>query len=315
MVYPWLDLAPFDLTLGIGPLLYLYLSRLTSTSMAARWKLHLFPVAVQGLIYSLLFVQPMTFKNWFEDHIGPTFNKTENLFEATSMVAYMWLSWRVYRAYENGLKNRYSDPDANRLRFLRTGLLLISGTLTAFAGAKVWGLLVHSLSYFQMFPFYVMLTLVVYAFGFVAFQFADIELTVITEPQPAKPTDWAEVAAMYTLRLESSTFWKDPMLSISTAAQALDTAEGKLSKAINSGLGISFSEWINQYRIEQVASQLTTSTGEQTILEIAFDCGFNSKATFNRWFRQVKGCTPTEFRKACEPIGMRAPKSHPVPPQ
>ena len=315
MVYPWLDLAPFDLGLGIGPLLYLYLVRLTSSPLETKWKLHLLPVVAQGTIYLLLFVQPMRFKNWFEDHIGPTFNVSENSLEVTSMVAYMWLTWSVYRAYEVQLRNRFGDPDANRLKFLRTGLILISTTLASFAGAKLWGLLIRHVSYFQMFPFYVLLTVVVYAFGFVAFQFADLELPSIKEPTPAKQTDWAEVAAEFTMQLETANFWKDPLLSISTAAMALDTTEGRLSKAINSGLGISFSEWINQYRIEQVASQLGIATNEQSILEIAFDCGFNSKATFNRWFRQINGCTPTEFRRKCGPVEALAPKPHPAPPQ
>jgi AraC-like DNA-binding protein len=321
MVYPWLDLAPFDLALGIGPLLYLYLSRLTHPRLPSGWWLHLVPVAVQFLLYLVMFDQPMSFKNWFEDHPGPVFNVIENSLEAISMSVYVGLAWRVYSDYDGWLKNRFGDPDAHRLRFLKTGLFLLSATLLSFVGAKVWGLVVHPVSYFQMFPFYALLTLVVYAFGFTAFQFSDLEFPNVGEAEPSKEitkeTDWTSVAAQFTSKMQASTFWTDPLLSIAATARALETSEGRLSKAINLGLNVSFSEWINQYRIEQVAIRLAGaepegSAGEkETMLAIAFECGFNSKATFNRWFRAVKGCTPTEFRERCARGEGPAPEPHP----
>ena len=36
---------------------------------------------------------------------------------------------------------------------------------------------------------------------------------------------------------------------------------------------------------------------EKTILELAFESGFNSKTTFNRVFKEKIGMTPQDFRK------------------
>ena len=177
--YPWLDLAPFDMGLATGPLLYLYICSITLPDAAPRWKLHLVPPIAQFAIYCVLFAQPLKFKQWFETHIGTAFNTCETVLVVLSLSTYTYLTWRRYLQYEVWLKNQFGDPDAHRLRYLRTVLVPLSATLLAFVGAKVWGLCFRELNYFQMFPFYVMLTLTVYAFGFTAFQFAEIHFPVV----------------------------------------------------------------------------------------------------------------------------------------
>lgn len=315
MAYPWLDLAPFDLSLGIGPLLFLYVARLTQPELPRGWRWHLVPVTIQLVLYVGLFVQSMSFKNWFERRVGPAFNWTENLLEAASLALYVGWTWSRYRDYDQWLRNRFGDPDAHRLKYLRGSLILLSTTLLTFVAAKVWGLIGHPLSYFQMFPVYMLLTAVVYAFGFTAFQFADMTFPIVEEPPAAKETDWRAIAEAYSLELEASSFWKDPLLSISTAAVALNTSEGRLSKAINAGLDITFSEWINQHRLAQVVEQLREEGDSVPIAEIAYACGFNSKATFHRWFRSIYGCTPTEYRDRLRQAQGHGSTPRPVPPQ
>ena len=44
-----------------------------------------------------------------------------------------------------------------------------------------------------------------------------------------------------------------------------------------------------------MAMELLSST-RTPVTQVALQCGFNSIATFNRVFREVKGCTPTQYR-------------------
>jgi AraC-like DNA-binding protein len=65
---------------------------------------------------------------------------------------------------------------------------------------------------------------------------------------------------------------------------------------INQGFRLNFNDLINQYRIEAVKQKLKAGEQKtQTLLGIAYDCGFNSKATFNRAFKKATGQSPKEW--------------------
>jgi len=69
-----------------------------------------------------------------------------------------------------------------------------------------------------------------------------------------------------------------------------------LSQVINQQSGKNFFKFINEYRVEEAKRLLTDqSTQKYTILAIAYDCGFNSKSSFNTIFKQYTGKTPSDF--------------------
>jgi AraC-like DNA-binding protein len=71
-----------------------------------------------------------------------------------------------------------------------------------------------------------------------------------------------------------------------------------ISFILNNHLGSNFYDFVNRYRIEEVKNKLNNPAYKHfSLLGIALESGFNSKATFNRVFKQVTGITPTEFQK------------------
>ena len=79
----------------------------------------------------------------------------------------------------------------------------------------------------------------------------------------------------------------------------LNISRQKLSQVINLGEQKNFYQLINEFRIEEVKTRMTTPGFEHyTLLGIAFECGFNSKTSFNRIFKEITGLTPSEYKSS-----------------
>jgi AraC-like DNA-binding protein len=90
--------------------------------------------------------------------------------------------------------------------------------------------------------------------------------------------------------------YKSPELTLSILAKKLNTNPSFLSKVINNGFGINFNDFINRYRVQEVKALLSNPDNANiTIMSLAYDAGFNSKATFNRAFKKFTGKNPRDF--------------------
>lgn len=90
--------------------------------------------------------------------------------------------------------------------------------------------------------------------------------------------------------------YQNPELTLTDLSKNLATNPSLLSKIINQGFEMNFNDLINYYRVEEVKEKLqNTANANLTIMSLAYDAGFNSKATFNRAFKKVTGKTPKEF--------------------
>ena len=92
--------------------------------------------------------------------------------------------------------------------------------------------------------------------------------------------------------------YQEPELTLFDVAQKLNTNISFLSKAINNAFQCNFNDLVNGYRIEAFVELIKKGENKkQTILSLAFECGFNSKATFNRAFKKIKAISPQEYIK------------------
>ncbi len=90
----------------------------------------------------------------------------------------------------------------------------------------------------------------------------------------------------------------DPSLTLDALAARLSFSPRTLSHIINRHYGYNFFEFINKYRIDAAKEMLLKeSQRHSTVLDIMYKAGFNSKATFNNFFKKSVGMTPREYRK------------------
>lgn len=87
-------------------------------------------------------------------------------------------------------------------------------------------------------------------------------------------------------------------LTLRNLAELLEITDKKLSVLLNQYFNISFYDYINSFRVEAVKKMIKNSAFEKyTLLAIAHECGFNSKASFNRVFKKVTKISPSEYKK------------------
>ncbi len=90
----------------------------------------------------------------------------------------------------------------------------------------------------------------------------------------------------------------NPSITIQNISDDIEIPVRDLSLLINHKLGQHFFDFINTYRIENAMKILKDSTKkEETVLEILYEVGFNSKSSFNTAFKKYTGTTPTSYRK------------------
>jgi AraC-like DNA-binding protein len=97
--------------------------------------------------------------------------------------------------------------------------------------------------------------------------------------------------------MQEQQVFKENELRLSDLAAYLNVSYHQLSQVINEHYGVNFFELINKYRIEYVKKLMAEPKyGHYTIMQIAYEAGFNNKASFNRYFKKAIGMTPSAYR-------------------
>ena len=304
--YPWLSFAPYNFSLAFGPLLYLYVIALTRPALPPRWGWHLAPVAVQFVFYCVLFIQPLEFKNaWDTNWQRPVINPIELVATFLSIGAYWWLSLAHYRGYQRWLETHVSDREDHHLEWVRNFLIALGLTLALWMGMAAFEVFIAALDYFQRFPFYVWLTVLVYYLGTEGYRHAPREYSQwvtdipdASEPRAVAERDWRAQGEAWRASLVQEGWWRDPDLTLASLARKLGTNTSHLSRAINEGLGQNFNEMVNRERVRAVQADIAGADEARDLLEIALAAGFSSKASFNRSFKTYAGMTPSEYRES-----------------
>jgi AraC-like DNA-binding protein len=308
--YPWLSFAPFDLPLAIGPLLWLYVVRLTSDALPRRWLLHLAPALLHLVGYGTIFVAcSVPQKTWIAQHIiDPWVAPAITVGALVGLAVYGGKALSHARAYQRWLDGHLSNDEEFRLDWLKALLALFAGTGVVWLGFAAVDA-VRSLSYYDEFPFYLFQAAIAWVLGLLAMRHAgtvypipspaDDEPSVAAEPTPLPSTgpDWRALGERYVAAIRANRWAHDPQLTLAGLASRLGTNTTYVSRALNLGLGQSFNDCINGIRVEAVAAELDAGS-TRDLVQIGFDAGFNSKASFQRAFRRHLQMTPSAYREA-----------------
>jgi AraC-like DNA-binding protein len=113
-----------------------------------------------------------------------------------------------------------------------------------------------------------------------------------------EPAKVEEIIKKVTYLFDVEKIYRKEDISVQSISEKLSIPSYQLSWIINKRMNVTFSGLVNSYRVEEVKKGLASShDGDKTILEIAFDAGFNTKTAFNRVFKKLTKMTPSQYRK------------------
>ncbi|SHE30556.1 ligand-binding sensor domain-containing protein [Mariniphaga anaerophila] len=96
--------------------------------------------------------------------------------------------------------------------------------------------------------------------------------------------------------MERERLFLDKRLTKIQLAAHLKISLAQLSKLLKEQLDVGFNDFVNYYRVEAVKEMMSDPKNKDfTLLSIAEDCGFNSKTSFYRIFKNFMGLTPAEY--------------------
>ncbi len=178
------------------------------------------------------------------------------------------------------------------IQFVSTNIFLYSG---------------YALTQFKFHPL-ALFSIIIYAIGYLALikpkiLFPENLVRLITKPNTVLTNEQLIFYADKVLyEIEKGRLYLNPDFKYTSLAGRVGISARYMSEVLNRQLGKSFTDLINDYRVKEVQQRLMDKSNQQfTLLAIALDSGFNSKASFNRIFKKHTGMTPSEYASGNNP--------------
>ncbi|MGV6830452.1 MAG: helix-turn-helix domain-containing protein [bacterium] len=148
------------------------------------------------------------------------------------------------------------------------------------------------------YPLFIGMALVTYWLGIEGFNRK--ENYAIKENLSSKESSSLKALAnLLTDAMENDQLYKDPDLNLKKLADHLDAKSYMVTKSLNVVFEKKFNDFINEYRITELKSLLKDPKNKQfTLLSLAFEAGFNSKASFNRAVKKITGNSPSALKES-----------------
>lgn len=296
----WLTFAPLQNSLAVGPLFYLYAHALLTRAWPTRALWHLTPPMAQFLFYGTSFMLPFQLKMQWAAASSPALEWVTGFGIVSGLGLYAIASFRLLAEYRRALAASRSDGHRYAARWLGRAIGALGLLMAIWTTYLVWDWLLP-LGYSGLMGLYIAIGAFALYLGIEAWRNAELpfpalaSLNAAADNLPA-PRDWKQLGRRYAERVANEGWAAEPELSLASLARKLGTNSGHVSRAINEGLGVNFSAFVNDLRARRVAELLREGRSDD-LLTLALEAGFSSKASFNRAFAASFGMPPSQWRK------------------
>ena len=278
------------------PLLWIYTRALTEPGeLKARDRWVLAPALLFGIILSIIVLSGGS-----AYAIDLPFRI---LFLLELVVSFIFILQRL-TAFDRRVQNFYVDTEHKSLKDLRTlFIVLIPLSFLSF----LMGVIGRSFFMENLLLIIPSVSFCVLVFGFfhIAFllEYTAAEMAAAEPESPdaaTEPDERAQLALMDRVRelMQSQRIYLTPGLKISDIAETLDTNRTYISACINRQTGMSFSDYVNGFRIRYAQDLMRRKDLDLTLTQIGIQSGFSGDTSFFRNFKKVTGQTPSGWLSA-----------------
>jgi len=302
---------PYAIIFTAGPSLYLYIQATIKQEKipgSLIFKTYL-PAVIDFGFRTCLLAYALLYQNWHIGSIRPA--DIDNIYQPVAEALMVIVFWFYLVAAIRGFKSHKADlADTDQsiiteqgLAIKWTNILLTVMVLIAIAwsitivGSMLFN--IEGLTYFA--PIEIILVIFTYWIGLKGYQHTRI---VFVNQQKAnkvyadalQPDEAIACINLLKKAMDTDKLYLDSALTVNKLAAQLEISSRTISAVLNRELKKGFSEFINEYRINEVKQRmLQPENSHITIAGIAFECGFNSVATFQRTFKNSEQITPGQF--------------------
>ena len=150
------------------------------------------------------------------------------------------------------------------------------------------------------YPIFVIMAIITYWLGLEGFSrrhsqaFKKVEV-----PSDKELMQLNEIADKIRLQMNTEKLYKNPELSVALLSKTIEVKPYLVTKTLATVFDTKFSDYVNELRFKELKSLLEQPESDKfTLLSLAFEVGFNSKASFNRTVTKLTGKSPKHLRSA-----------------
>ncbi|MBT3273276.1 MAG: helix-turn-helix transcriptional regulator [Spirochaetales bacterium] len=302
-----------------GPILLIYIQSMVRTKARPKWHylLHFIPFIVFTiyLAFDFYFLDLSGKLAFYEQqNVNPnSFIRALVLSKILAGPIYVLCSFYLLRKHKKNIVNAFSHTDGINLIWLKYVLGGIGFTWSIVLFTKISANFSSAIADMDDNLIYISLTVVIFILGY----FGIKQQAIYSNISLAKKEFKAKTSAKnrysksglnesdsleYRNRLldfmENRKPYLDGKTSLREIAEDLDLSVNYLSQVINEQLKKSFFDFINEYRVNETKKRFQHfDYKHNTILEVAYQSGFNSKSSFNVVFKKHTGLTPSQYIK------------------
>jgi AraC-like DNA-binding protein len=302
----------------MGPLIYFYIRTMLDPSfrLERRHRLQFYAVIIDIMpaFIAALFFANFFYLKWFVVNPVPwgilldEYDKYADIPRWTSMTVYVGLSYRYFR------KIKQSMPGAEKLARTKWLQLFLAVFLVFQA---IWFVYLvpyvipaysnKLLDLVDWYPIYIPMAVIIYWLGIKGYLVSYAEAETEKKKRRSIPAELSADTIRQTIQsltksMEEDRLYLNPALNLEVVATHAGIPAKTISAVLNQHREISFTEWVNGYRVKEFKQRIREKEylEQMTLSAIALECGFNSQATFQRIFKQSAGMTPSEYLKTLQ---------------
>ncbi len=302
----------------MGPLIYFYVKSALSRNFKIQKKhiKHFVPWMVFFVIKLGILIYDSQQPGFADNQNGqlvvnfewPYLTPIVTLFSSAQMLLYLAFSFQLFFSYKRDIQQFFSNTSKKELNWIRNFLGIYSFIFLYGICQIIIEELIVEMSWIQRWWIQFFSALALLYFGVKGY-FTDFDF--LKDFKKPKTTDGAKLLvadsagvpekveagkqAVNRLFQEEKIFL-DPELNLNQLSKKLALSRSEVSEIINLGFDMNFNDFVNHFRIEEFKKRLQAGDHQQfSLIGLAFECGFNSKATFNRVFKKAIRMTPSDY--------------------